>query len=283
MDKDLPNWFGSQTKAQGLRLGESYLAALIDAAEHIQRKSSRNKTDKYFVGISGAQGSGKSTFAHLLAELLKHQYGYPSMVLALDDFYLSREERLNLAETVHPLLAVRGVPGTHDIDLLEGVTRAIRAGERISMPGFNKSEDDREAARSTETNHVRIVICEGWFWGAKPQNDSELTDTVNALEAERDQKCSWRQYVNNSLSRYQEAFQTNCLIYLAVPDLKSVLTWRWQQEQGLPEGSRKMTYPEIQEFLMYFERLTLQMMQSVPDQADITLRLNEDHEFIEYL
>jgi len=39
-------------------------------------------------------------------------------VLSLDDFYLGHAARLQLARDIHPLLATRGVPGTHDIAFL---------------------------------------------------------------------------------------------------------------------------------------------------------------------
>jgi len=68
------------------------------------------------LGISGTQGSGKSTLAALLQFLLQ-QNGLRVVCLSLDDFYLTRKERRQLADTVHPLLMTRGVPVTHDISL----------------------------------------------------------------------------------------------------------------------------------------------------------------------
>jgi len=62
----------------------------------------------FVLGIAGAQGSGKSTIARALAA----RFGCP--VLSLDDLYLDGAARQRLAETVHPLLRTRGVPGTHD-------------------------------------------------------------------------------------------------------------------------------------------------------------------------
>ena len=39
------------------------------------------------------------------------------MGFSIDDIYKSQEERKFLAQTIHPLCYVRGVPGTHDIDM----------------------------------------------------------------------------------------------------------------------------------------------------------------------
>src|SRR5699024_680551 len=67
-------------------------------------------------GISGLQGSGKSTLAAQLARLAGER-GIRAVVLSLDDAYLDHDERARLARDVHPLLATRGPPGTHDMAL----------------------------------------------------------------------------------------------------------------------------------------------------------------------
>ena len=60
-------------------------------------------------------------------------------VLAVDDLYLPKAERRRLAADVSPLLATRGVPGTHDVGLgLEVIDALGRAGE-IALPSFDKS------------------------------------------------------------------------------------------------------------------------------------------------
>ena len=67
--------------------------------------------------------------------------------LSLDDIYLTRADREQLAQEVHPLLITRGVPGTHDLALGEQVLEALvqsDAGSRTAMPAFNKALDDRE-------------------------------------------------------------------------------------------------------------------------------------------
>ena len=66
--------------------------------------------DPYFVGINGCQGSGKSTLTHFIAEYLRAEYQLNVVVMSLDDFYLTREKRNELANDIHPLLATRGVP-----------------------------------------------------------------------------------------------------------------------------------------------------------------------------
>ena len=61
------------------------------------------------VGLSGCQGSGKSTVAKLMANVLNGIYGVKAVVLSLDDFYLTKSEREAIARDIHPLFVTRGV------------------------------------------------------------------------------------------------------------------------------------------------------------------------------
>ena len=56
-----------------------------------------------------------------------------------------------MADTVHPLFATRGVPGTHDLTLLHDTINALRGSQgEVAVPGFDKAADDR-----TEMVHWR--------------------------------------------------------------------------------------------------------------------------------
>ena len=69
------------------------------------------------IGINGAQGTGKTTLSDLCTKLMEtHEFKIAN--LSIDDFYLSKSEREQLATDRHPLLRTRGVPGTHDVSLL---------------------------------------------------------------------------------------------------------------------------------------------------------------------
>ena len=91
------------------------------------------------IGITGSQGSGKTTFAQSLVTSLRSRKPL-TVSLSLDDFYLSKTARGELAESVHPLLATRGVPGTHETDLLEKVLNQVASEgmpKEISFPTFD--------------------------------------------------------------------------------------------------------------------------------------------------
>ncbi|TAL73117.1 MAG: kinase, partial [Rhodanobacter sp.] len=99
----------------------------------------------YILGLSGLQGSGKSTLAREMRTQAEAR-GWATEVLSLDDFYYSRSEREMMAQEIHPLLRTRGVPGTHEIELLLSVLAALpQASERlpVSWPRFDKGRDTR--------------------------------------------------------------------------------------------------------------------------------------------
>src|SRR5688500_9764536 len=102
----------------------------LPLAEQLLRKASTSH-QALLVGVSGCQGSGKSTLASLLVLLLKEMMGLNAINLSIDDFYLTRAEREMLARTVHPLLATRGVPGTHDVDLALKTIVSLREPGRV--------------------------------------------------------------------------------------------------------------------------------------------------------
>ena len=103
-----------------MRNVESYF--LDYAARLSQRAHAANRP--VVVGLNGAQGSGKSTLSELLAELLPKFFDVDCHVLSIDDFYLSKAQRRKLGAAVHPLLATRGVPGTHDCPRLNDALAA---------------------------------------------------------------------------------------------------------------------------------------------------------------
>jgi D-glycerate 3-kinase len=248
-------------------------------AQRARARSSMN-----IIGISGGQGSGKSTLARVLAFLFEQMFGFNCAVLSMDDLYFTHRQRRDLARRAHPLFATRGVPGTHDVALglsiIERLRRAGR-GEVVALPRFDKTRDDRlsEHAWPRVSGPVHIVILEGWCLGLPPLSEHDLEQPINRLEAEQDPQGIWRHTVNNNLAaEYQTLFaQLDELIYLAVPDLEAVRTWRWQQEQEL--GAALMNQDQVNEFIMYFERLTRHGMAVLPERAEVVIELDRGHRF----
>lgn len=237
-------------------------------------------------GLCGAQGSGKSTVAAALKTLLEAR-GITVAVISIDDLYLTRRERLALAESVHPLLRTRGVPGTHDVALGLQTLRALATSGVVALPSFDKARDDRRPVDLWPIVHapVQVVLLEGWCVGAAAQDDAALLEPVNALERDFDTDGTWRRFVNHSLAGlYRPLFaMLDVLILLKAPDFDIVYRWRLEQEHKLRDQvhaqggdlSRVMDDLEVRRFISHYERLTRHMLQEMPSRADVLVALDE--------
>lgn len=241
------------------------------------------------IGINGAQGSGKSTAAAFLGDELFRAHGLRAAIVSLDDFYLPRAARQELAASVHPLLATRGVPGTHDVDLgIDTLRRLARLGphERLPLPGFSKAEDDRRprAEWSLQQGPVDLVLFEGWCVGTPPQADAELEADENALEASEDVDGRWRRFVNDHLRTSYAAWFSllDAQVFIAVPGIACIHRWRWQQEQDTARaaggsGRHLLSREQVGRFIQHYERLTRHALKRMPSRADAVLTLCDDH------
>jgi D-glycerate 3-kinase len=226
------------------------------------------------IGITGAQGTGKSTLAALLVTELKYR-GIRGASVSLDDYYLSKAKRAVLAEQVHPLLAQRGVPGTHDIHKALADAQQVMAGQPVALPVFDKAQDDRRPDRPAAT--LDLLLVEGWCLGLQAQSAAELVLPVNTLEAEEDPQAHWRKYVNQQLAgAYHDYFcLLKPLIWLKAPDWPSVCRWRERQEQQLwQQRGAGMSAAQLQRFMLFFQRLTALSYQQLPARANYTVVLN---------
>ncbi len=250
----------------------------------------RGAAPPHFIGINGAQGSGKSTLCKILQLILSKGFGKRVATLSIDDLYLTRTERLTLAKTVHPLLITRGVPGTHDIELGLQLFQQLRNQQgSIKLPRFDKTLDDR-ADESTWPRidlPVDMVLFEGWCVGTQAQEDTDLDAPINALERDEDSDGQWRRYVNQQLTENYPALfkQLHTLVMLEIPDLDKVMEWRSLQEQKLRQqkGDKHhvMDKTAIARFIMHFERLTRANLVEIPQRTDLLLKLNDQHQIRE--
>ncbi len=241
------------------------------------------------IGLNGAQGSGKSTLAWQLTERLSRQHRLRTAVLALDDLYLTHAERQRLAADVHPLLATRGVPGTHDValgqELLSRLPR-LSQNEMLQVPRFIKAADDRAPRTEwpTLTGPFDLLLFEGWCVGTPPQAELQLQTPINALEAETDADGRWRRWVNEQLAGpYQSLFAPlQRLIFLQAPDFDCVLGWRLQQERGdnardaSGNDERLMDEAALRHFIAHYERLTRHALITLPQIAQAVVELTPE-------
>ncbi len=254
-----------------------------------QLKQIVNATDRrpMLLGINGAQGTGKSTLSSLIVTVL-NAAGYRTLALSIDDFYLGRDVRKQLAESVHPLLQTRGVPGTHNTSLLQQTLQKLgqaSEGQTVPIPRFNKACDDLFplAAWQNFEGPVDLVILEGWFIGIKAQPLSALRIPINDLEKNFDRQGIWRKYVNIKLHNdYEPLFhKLDRLLVLLAPSFDQVFRWRSMQEQKLRQkigakakDLRLMDEQQLKQFILHFERLTCHGFKTLPDRADTVFKLD---------
>lgn len=237
----------------------------------------------YVLGLSGLQGSGKSTLAREMKAQAEAR-GWHTEVLSLDDFYYSRSERELMASEIHPLLRTRGVPGTHEIELLLSVLAALpNASERlpVSWPRFDKGRDTRlpPSRWPRATRPPQLVIVEGWALGIRPQTQAQLDVPVNQLERTEDADGSWRHWVNKQLRSYQPLWRKfDALIVLQAPSWAIVRRWRGQTEQELlaRRAPLAMDAPTMDRFLQHFERLSRHALATLPALSDSCVEYDDE-------
>ena len=152
------------------KLPESYLLSAEKWFSPLLEEYQTAGEKPLIIGINGSQGSGKSTLADYLCTMLSERYALRCVSLSLDDFYLTKLERKQLATKVHPLLETRGVPGTHDIPLaLETIASLVDGSGETLIPRFDKSRDDRMPLEQCDSisGPVDIIVFEGWCVGAR--------------------------------------------------------------------------------------------------------------------
>ncbi len=286
--KDCLKFIKSQeTKADKFKNKERMIKSfLIPLCFWISKKAYKKRP--YFVGLAGGQGTGKTTISSLIRIILTKYFNLNVFRISIDDFYKTRKERINLSKRVHPILLTRGVPGTHDVNLMLNFFKKSKSKKfkRLSLPTFNKAIDDRFNKKKWYNLKKRpdVIIFEGWCVGAKSEKNNTLKKTINSLEKAQDQKQIWRKYVNHQLkSKYKNLYsQLNCLVYLKAKNFSLLQKWRLKQERKLwvtsKEKSKIMSKGDVLNFMQTYQRITQNMFRSMPKYASVIFNLNSNHQ-----
>lgn len=244
------------------------------------------------IAINGCQGSGKSTLAAFFQAYFTEQHTLQCATISIDDFYLTRMARQQLASEVHPLFATRGVPGTHDTSIAIDTIDALKKGLTPALPRFNKATDNPFERKSWPrvSSACDVILFEGWCVGLPPQEEADLIVPVNALEQEEDKDAIWRNYVNQQLKgEYQSLFsRIDHLIMLKAPSFEQVYRWRLEQEHHLIkrlndehlDASHTMSDSQIARFVMHYQRLTEYGLRVLPERADQVLSLDDNRQVV---
>ena len=177
------------------RMLKSYL---IPLCFWISKKTIKKRP--LIIGVAGGQGTGKTTITSILSLILRIYFKLNVFKVSIDDFYKTRSERRILSLKKHPLLMMRGVPGTHDYKIILKFFKNIKKKnfKRIKLPKFDKSIDDRCKSNLwyKVISKPDVVIFEGWCVDAKAQNISKIKKTQGYSENHN----SRRSHFNRSCS-----------------------------------------------------------------------------------
>jgi len=268
--------------------GRMIRSFLIPICFWISKKASKKKP--LIIGLAGGQGIGKTTITSIITIILKKYFKLNAFKISIDDFYKTRKQRILLSKNKHPLLMTRGVPGTHDINIMLNFFRKIKVKKfkSLKLPKFNKAVDDRckQSLWYKIQSKPDVVILEGWCVGAKSQNFRQLRKPINSLERIHDQTFKWRQYVNYQLeTKYKKLFnQLDGLLYLRAKNFSLLRRWRLKQEKKLWLKSKNkknlkiMNKDQVKNFMDTYQRITQQMFKDMPKYSSIIMNLNSSHQ-----
>ncbi|KAK7404015.1 hypothetical protein QQX98_010186 [Neonectria punicea] len=241
----------------------------------------------YVLGLSGLQGSGKSTWATALSAALNSQHGLKTRILSLDDLYSDHAELVALREANpgNGLLQTRGQPGTHDEALAREFFDQVLAANSskspesfIKWPAYDKSLHSGQGGRvPTEqwekvpiNQGLDVLIFEGWCLGFQPLAEDQVrakweedkaSSTTGKPQSEESgliqtlasHSLDHLQLINDNLQRYCESFAGpkffDGFLHLSTDKLIHVYEWRLDQEKALRKHKPGMTDQQVIQFV----------------------------------
>lgn len=229
------------------------------------------------IGISGPQGSGKSYGSEralkALNEIDSRFLTYP---LLMDDVYLTHQEQQELTKKAkdqlnnNRLLQGRGLPGTHDLDLLMDIFHKVEEKAPVSMPLYDKAlfngEGDRVDdsqwpslnIRTSDTagpeKYISVLLLEGWFTGYKPLEPEVLKsryEQASSTSILKNYRLEELVEINNRLSNYSKIWESfDYFINLETNSINNVYEWRTQQEHALiQKKGTGMSDQQVKDFI----------------------------------
>lgn len=200
------------------------------------------------LGFSCPQGGGKTTMTGVIEAMLK-SCGLKVAIASLDDFYVTNDEQRKLAEqhAGNPLMEFRGMPGTHDVPLLLNTLDALRAGDNVDVPRYDKTAHNGRGDRAPRSawarvfNDVDVVLLEGWCMGFRAAPVENVADPNLHV-------------VNEELRRFEDLYERlHGMLVVEVQDMNWVYGWRLQAERGSRnEGKPGLSDEQVVDFVNRF-------------------------------
>lgn len=205
------------------------------------------------IGLTGPQGSGKSTVCREALEALRQgEFGgrpLKACVLSLDDLYLTHAEQLALAARYpdNELLQQRGEPGTHDLELAQRVFDGLAtvATTGAALPIYDKSLHQGRGDRLPAAEWLQlpaepldVVLFEGWMVGFRAVSRAQVEHAMAAPGFPQGRHGPFQLEhlltINQNLKQYESLFlRLDALIHLDTLNIGNVYHWRLEQEHAM--------------------------------------------------
>jgi D-glycerate 3-kinase len=245
----------------------------------IQKQRARNPERPALIGVSGAQGSGKTSLCQLLEAANRPRF----VQFSIDDVYFDHAKRAELAARTHPLFVTRGPPGTHDIALARATIDALGAARpdtETPLPRFDKIKDVMRPRREWPIARGRpeAILIDAWCLGALPPPPGPALNAVEAEDVDGVWRAKQGEFLTTTYADWFDSF--DAIIYLRAPNWDIVRRWRGQQEVAL--RGRALSPEEeswIDRFILHYERITRSMMDGGL-RADHIVRIDEQRRVV---
>lgn len=250
LGQEVERWLGKE--ANDARVYQYYLPVYFWLEKMVTRtaKAAARKGGAVVLGISCPQGGGKTTLTRFLKDMFTVR-GLHCVSASLDDFYWTHKDQRRLAERHHgnDLMEFRGMPGTHDMNLLLDTLHALRKGEPADIPRYDKSAyrgrgDRVERGRWTAVDRdVKVAILEGWCLGFEPVDSKKMVTADQRLHP-----------VNEYLRSYLCLKDLlDAMVVMQVDDVRWVYNWREESEMHMREAGRdSLSKDDVKDFVRRF-------------------------------
>lgn len=234
---------------------ESNIRRALDILLPKIKKQRETSSKPIVLGITGLQGSGKSTWAGKIVDILTSEHQLYTITVSLDDFYKTHAGLVSQRDQDpnNALYRVRGQPGTHDEELATKFFTELESyngsGE-LKIPSFDKSQFNGEGDRApisswpSVSRKPDVVVFEGWCIGFQPLAASAIEEKHALALAGKlpintpaQHQVSHLAGLNANLRRYCDAFMGarhfDFCVHIDTSDLRNVYVWRLEQEHKM--------------------------------------------------
>lgn len=241
-------------EANDVRVYQYYLPVYFwvvrELNTHKARVAEKGDSPRPFIlGFCCPQGGGKTTMTTFIQKLLGVT-GMTSQVASIDDFYVTNSEQRMLATMngENRLLQFRGMPGTHDLPFLNRTLDALRKGEEVSIPRYDKTayggrgdRAPRDQWKHIGGGRVDVVLLEGWCLGFEPVPVDTLIDEDLLT-------------VNDALCLFVSVYtRLDGIFIIEIEDMDWVYEWRLQAERATrAAGKSGLTDEQVTDFVNRF-------------------------------